>query len=54
MLRGRVRDQGNSFTGSSASPESGVCPGADRTSLMAVLPHDPGSYCRVLSRFAWA
>ena len=28
-----------------------IYPGADRTSLMAVLPHEPGSLCRVLSRF---
>ena len=47
-----VQDQGNNFTRFICiSKKLEIYPGADRTSLMAVLPHEPGSLCRVLSRF---
>ena len=51
-LEASVQDQGNNFTRFICiSKKQEIYPGADRTSLMAVLPHEPGSLCRVLSRF---
>ncbi len=51
-LEASVQDQGNNFTRFICiSKKLEIYPGADRTSLMAVLPHEPGSLCRVLSRF---
>ena len=47
-----VQDRGNNFTRFICiSKNLEIYPGADRTSLMAVLPHEPGSLCRLLSRF---
>ena len=47
-----MQDQGSNFTRFICiSKNLEIYPGADRTSLMAVLPHEPGSLCRVLSRF---
>ena len=51
-LEAGVQDQGSNFTRFICiSKKLEIYPGADRTSLMAVLPHEPGSLCRVLSRF---
>ena len=51
-LEAGVQDQGSNFTRFICiSKDLEIYPGADRTSLMAVLPHEPGSLCRVLSRF---
>ncbi len=51
-LEDSVQDQGNNFTRFICiSKNLEIYPGADRTSLMAVLPHEPGSLCRLLSRF---
>ena len=51
-LEAGVQDQGSNFTRFICiSKNLEIYPGADRTSLMAVLPHEPGSLCRVLSRF---
>ncbi len=47
-----VQDNENSFTRYiciAKKPE--IFPGADRTSLMAVLPHEPGSLYKLLGRF---
>ncbi|MBQ7566425.1 MAG: bifunctional chorismate mutase/prephenate dehydratase [Oscillospiraceae bacterium] len=47
-----IQDQGNNttrFICISKKPE--IYPGADRTSLMMVLPHEAGSLYKVLSRF---
>lgn len=47
-----VQDRGNNFTRYICiSREGEIYPGADRTSLMMVLAHRPGSLYRVLSRF---
>ena len=51
-LAENVQDQGNNttrFICISKKPE--IYPGADRTSLMMVLPHEAGSLYKVLSRF---
>ena len=51
-LRESVQDKGNNYTRFiciSGNPE--IYPGADRTSLMAVLPHEAGSLYKMLSRF---
>ena len=51
-IEASVQDKGNNYTRFiciSKKPE--IYPGADRTSIMAVLPHKPGSLYRVLSRF---
>ena len=51
-IEANVQDKGNNYTRFiciSKKPE--IYPGADRTSIMAVLPHKPGSLYRVLSRF---
>ena len=51
-LASSVQDQGNNYTRFICiAKDLEIYPGADRTSLMAVLPHEPGSLCRVLSRF---
>ena len=51
-LEAGVQDQGSNFTRFICiSKNLEIYPGADRTSLMAVLPHEPGSLCRMLSRF---
>jgi len=47
-----VQDQGNNYTRFVCiSKNLEIYPGADRTSLMMVLPHRPGSLYKVLSRF---
>mgnify|MGYP005834212509 CR=1 FL=1 len=52
IVRDNVQDQDNNYTRFICiSKNLEIYPGADRTSLMAVLPHEPGSLCRVLSRF---
>lgn len=51
-LEQTVQDQGNNYTRFICiSKELEIYPGADRTSLMVVLPHRPGSLYKVLSRF---
>ena len=46
------QDQGNNYTRFICiSRELEIYPGADRTSLMVVLPHRPGSLYKLLSRF---
>jgi len=47
-----VQDKGNNYTRFICiSRDLEIYPGADRTSLMMVLPHRPGSLYKVLSRF---
>ena len=47
-----VQDQGNNHTRFICiSRELEIYPGADRTSLMLTLPHQPGSLYKLLSRF---
>ena len=51
-LAADVQDQGNNFTRFICIAKNlEIYPGADRTSLMMVLPHHPGSLYKVLSRF---
>ena len=51
-LAADVQDMGNNFTRFICiSRKLEIYPGADRTSLMMVLPHEPGSLYKVLSRF---
>lgn len=51
-LASSVQDQGSNFTRFICIAKSlEIYPGADRTSLMMVLPHRPGSLYKVLSRF---
>ena len=51
-LESSVQDKGNNFTRFICiSKGLEIYPGADRTSLMMVLPHTPGSLYKVLSRF---
>ena len=51
-LNDSIQDSDNNYTRFICiSKNLEIYPGADRTSLMAVLPHEPGSLCRVLSRF---
>ena len=51
-LAASVQDQGNNYTRFVCiAKELEIYPGADRTSLMMVLPHKPGSLYKVLSRF---
>lgn len=46
-----IQDQDNNYTRFICiSKDLEIYPGADRTSLMAVLPHEAGSLCRLLSR----
>lgn len=50
-LRESVQDKGNNYTRFICiSKELEIYPGADRTSLMTVLPHEPGSLYKLLSR----
>ena len=47
-----VQDKGNNYTRFICIVKQlEIYPGADRTSLMAVLPHEPGSLYKMLSRF---
>ena len=47
-----VQDKGNNYTRFICiGKQLEIYPGADRTSLMAVLPHEPGSLYKMLSRF---
>ena len=51
-LQSSVQDKGNNFTRFIViSKDLQILPGADRTSLMLVLPHEPGSLYKLLSRF---
>ena len=51
-LKASVQDSGNNYTRFICiSKDLEIYPGADRTSLMLVLPHTPGSLYKVLSRF---
>ena len=51
-LASNIQNQGNNFTRFICiSKNLEIYPGADRTSLMMVLPHRPGSLYKVLSRF---
>ena len=51
-LEASVQDMDNNFTRFICiSKDLEIYPGADRTSLMAVLPHEPGSLYKLLSRF---
>ena len=51
-LAASVQDQGNNFTRFICIAKNlEIYPGADRTSLMMVLPHHPGSLYKVISRF---
>jgi chorismate mutase/prephenate dehydratase len=47
-----VQDRGNNYTRFACiSKGLQIFPGADRTSLMMVVPHEPGSLYKVLARF---
>lgn len=51
-LRESVQDQGNNYTRFICISKSlEIYPGADKTSIMMVLPHKPGSLYKVLARF---
>ncbi len=51
-LKSAVQDQGNNYTRFICiSKDLEIYPGADRTSIMMVLPHRPGSLYKLLSRF---
>lgn len=51
-LKTSVQDKGNNFTRFIViAKDLQIFPGADRTSLMLVLPHEPGSLYKLLSRF---
>lgn len=51
-LKESVQDVGNNYTRFICiSKDLEIYPGADRTSLMMVVPHTPGSLYKVLSRF---
>ncbi len=51
-LASSVQDRGNNFTRFICiSRELEIYPGADRTSLMMILPHEPGALYKALSRF---
>ncbi len=50
-LKESVQDQGNNYTRFICIAKTlEIYPGADRTSLMAILPHTPGSLYKLLSR----
>ena len=52
ILKPDIQDSGNNHTRFICiSKDLEIYPGADRTSLMMVLPHEPGSLYKVLSRF---
>lgn len=51
-LKESIQDRGNNYTRFICiSKDLEIYPGANRTSLMMVLPHTPGSLYKVLSRF---
>jgi len=51
-LKEQIQDKDNNFTRFICiSKDLEIYPGADRTSLLAVLPHEPGSLYKILSRF---
>lgn len=51
-LKQSVQDQSNNYTRFICiSKDLEIYPGADRTSLMMILPHTPGSLYKVMSRF---
>lgn len=52
-LQASVQDKGNNYTRFICiSKNLEIYPGADRTSIMCVVPHRPGSLYKVLSRFS--
>ena len=52
ILKPDIQDSGNNHTRFICiSKNLEIYPGADRTSLMMVIPHEPGSLYKVLSRF---
>ena len=52
-LKASVQDKGNNYTRFICiSKDLQIFPGADRTSIMCVVPHRPGSLYKVLSRFS--
>ena len=52
MLSESIQNEGNNTTRFICiSKQIEIYPGADRTSLMMVLPHEPGALYKVLSRF---
>ncbi len=52
ILAKSVQDQGNNYTRFICiSKNLEIYPGADRTSIMMILPHKPGSLFKVLARF---
>lgn len=52
ILQSDVQDSGNNYTRFICiSRNLEIYPGANRTSVMMVLPHEPGSLYRLLSRF---
>ena len=52
ILKSDIQDSGNNHTRFICiSKNLEIYPGADRTSLMMVIPHEPGSLYKVLSRF---
>ena len=52
VLEPNIQDSDNNYTRFACiSRDLQIFPGADRTSLMVVLPHRPGSLYQVLSRF---
>ena len=52
VLSASVQDRDNNYTRFACiSKELEVYPGADRTSLMIVLPHEPGSLYKLLAKF---
>ncbi|MBQ4339667.1 MAG: chorismate mutase [Firmicutes bacterium] len=51
-LKTSIQDQGSNFTRFICiSKNLEIYPGADKTSIMMILPHKPGSLYKVLSRF---
>ena len=52
IVRDNVQDQDNNYTRFICiSKKLEIYPGADKTSLMVVLPHRPGSLYQILARF---
>ena len=52
-LKASVQDKGNNYTRFICiSKDLQIFPGADRSSIMCVVPHRPGSLYKVLSRFS--
>jgi chorismate mutase/prephenate dehydratase len=52
VLEKSVQDQGNNYTRFICiSKKLEIYPGADKTSIMMILPHKPGSLYKVLARF---